>query len=66
MPEQMVVLGGIFLAQALFIFSVASLLAGRIGSCLTINSFLSMHLHKLEGSLLAFIGVSIAFSDHSE
>ncbi len=65
-PEQMVVLGSIFLAQALFIFSVASLLAGRIGSWLTTNLFLSMHLHKLERSLLAFIGGSIAFSDYSE
>lgn len=64
-PAQMLLLGGMFLTQAFVIFSVVSFLASRIGLWLTENSFLSTHLHKIEGSIFALIGISIAFSDRS-
>ncbi|MEK4228168.1 LysE family translocator [Solibacillus sp. FSL H8-0538] len=61
-PEQMLVLGFIFLVQAFVIFSAVSLLAGRIGKLLSKNRTISNHLTKIEGAIYAVIGVSIAFS----
>ena len=61
-PAQMLVLGLIFLVQAFIIFSVVSLLSSSIGHWLAKNSFIANYLNKIEGSLYAIIGASIAFS----
>ena len=61
-PMQMLVLGLIFLVQAFIIFSFVSLLAGQIGHLLTKNNFIAKHLNKIEGTLYAVIGASIALS----
>lgn len=62
-PLQMLTLGFIFLIQAFVIFTTVSLLAGRIGQVLSKNSTLSRHLNKIEGTIFALIGVSIAISE---
>ena len=62
-PVQMLTLGFIFLIQAFVIFTTVSLLAGRIGQVLSRNSTLSRHLNKIEGTIFALIGVSIAISE---
>ncbi|MEO4053898.1 LysE family translocator [Solibacillus sp. CAU 1738] len=62
-PMQMLVLGLLFLVQAFIIFSCVSLLAGSIGRVLTKNKYIAKHLNKIEGTIYAVIGVSIAFSE---
>ncbi len=62
-PFQMLVLGFIFLVQAFFIFSCVSILSGSIGRLMTKSTFLKSHLNKIEGTIYAIIGVSIAFSE---
>lgn len=62
-PLQMLVLGLIFLAQAFFIFSCVSILAGSIGRLMTKSTFLTKHLNNIEGAIYAVIGVSIVFSE---
>lgn len=59
---QMLLLGLIFLVQAFFIFSIVSLLAGQIGRWLLKSALVSKYLTKIEGTIYAIIGASIAFS----
>lgn len=61
-PLQMLTLGLIFLVQAFIIFSCVSLLAGQIGQLLSKSTFISKYLTKIEGTIYAVIGASIAFS----
>lgn len=61
-PLQMLILGLIFLVQAFIIFSTVSAIASQIRNWLTKNKFLTSHLNKIEGSLYAIIGASIAIS----
>ena len=60
---QMLGLGFIFLVQAFVIFSLVSLLAGRISLYLANNPTISRHLGKIEGAIYAIIGVSILASE---
>ncbi|WP_434084046.1 LysE family translocator [Halalkalibacter oceani] len=61
---QMLVYGVIFLLQALVLFSLISVFAGKIGTFLRKSPGLARKIHLIEGSLFAFIGLRIAFSDH--
>lgn len=63
-PMQMLILGFTFLIQAFIIFSTVSILSSSIGRWLAKSSFISNYLNKVEGSLYAIIGASIAFSSN--
>lgn len=60
---QMVLLGGIFILQALIIFSGISVFAGVISTLVTQNGKASRRINLLKGTLLAIIGIQIAFSE---
>ncbi|MFB5661950.1 LysE family translocator [Alteribacillus sp. HJP-4] len=60
---QIFILGVIFLVQALIIFSVVSILAGKINQWLTGSSRFSKRLNFLQGSLFTVIGLQILFSE---
>ncbi|MGM7722881.1 LysE family translocator [uncultured Metabacillus sp.] len=59
---QMLVYGMIFLVQALVIFLLISIFAGKVGSFLRKNPSLSRKINIIQGSLFAIIGLKIAFS----
>ncbi|MCM3713351.1 LysE family translocator [Alkalihalobacillus oceani] len=61
---QMLVFGLIFLLQALILFSLISVFAGKIGTFLRKSPALARKINLIEGSLFAFIGLRIAFSEH--
>lgn len=61
-PIQMLILGFIFLVQALIIFSLISIFAGKLGVFLRKNSFLANKFNLIEGTLYTLIGLNIAFS----
>ena len=60
---QMVLLGGVFIIQALLIFCIISLFAGKLSNLLTRNSVISRRINIFKGILLGIIGIQIAFSD---
>ncbi|KMM38057.1 LysE family translocator [Guptibacillus hwajinpoensis] len=60
---QMVLLGGIFIIQALLIFSGISLFAGKLSTIVSRNEKASRRINLLKGTLLAVIGIQIAFSE---
>ncbi len=60
---QIVLLGGVFLIQALLIFYVISLFASKLSNLLTRNTIISRRINILKGILLGIIGIQIAFSD---
>ncbi len=60
---QMLVLGVIFLIQALILFTLLSYFAEKVGQFLQKSARISKRLHWIEGSILAFIGIHIAFSE---
>ena len=60
---QMVLLGGIFIFQALVIFSGISLFAGKLSTIVNRNAKASRRINLLKGTLLAVIGIQIAFSE---
>lgn len=60
---QMVLLGGIFILQALVIFSGISLFAGKLSTIINRNAEASRRINLLKGTLLAVIGIQIAFSE---
>lgn len=59
---QMFILGVIFLIQALFVFSLVSIFAGKIGQLLVNNSFIARKMNVLQGTLFGIIGLQIALS----
>lgn len=62
-PLQMFILGVIFLVQALFIFTVVSIFAEKIGQWLSKNSFIARKMNIIQGTLFGIIGLQIAFSE---
>jgi threonine/homoserine/homoserine lactone efflux protein len=61
-PSQMLVYGLIFLIQALAIFSLISVFAGKVGAFLQKSPSLSKRINQVQGSLFALIAFNIAFS----
>jgi len=59
---QMLIFGILFLAQALLIFSLISLFAGKVGQFLRRNPSFSKKINLIQGSLFTLIGLKIAFS----
>lgn len=59
-PMQMLVLGAIFLLQALIIFSLVSLFAHRLGSWLAQNQRFARRLNIAQGLLFTVIALQIA------
>jgi len=60
--EQMLVYGLIFLIQTLIIFSLISIFAGKVGYFLRKSPSISQKINLIQGTLFAFIGLKIAFS----
>lgn len=60
---QMLIYGILFLLQALFIFSLISIFAGKVGYYLRKNPTISRKMNVLQGILFTLIGLNIAFSE---
>lgn len=60
---QMLTLGVIFLIQALFIFTIVSKFAEKIGHILSNNSFIARKMNLIQGTLFGVIGLQIALSE---
>lgn len=60
---QMVILGIIFLVQALVVFVAVSVCSEKLRHILLANSFIAKRMNIVKGSLLALIGIQIAFSE---
>ncbi|MCA1202811.1 LysE family translocator [Priestia flexa] len=60
---QMLVYGITFLVQALFVFTVISLFAGKVGTVLRKRPAISQKINLIEGSLFTLIGLRIALSE---
>jgi threonine/homoserine/homoserine lactone efflux protein len=60
---QMLVLGVIFLVQALIIFTLVSLLSEKIRGLIFSRQSIAKKINVIKGSLLGIIGLQIAFSD---
>ncbi len=61
--QQMLVYGAVFLVQALIIFTLISLFAGKVGEFLRKSPALSKRLNLVQGSIFTLIGLKIAFSE---
>ncbi len=61
--HQMLVYGAVFLVQALIIFTLISLFAGKVGEFLRKSPALSKRLNLVQGSIFTLIGLKIAFSE---
>lgn len=64
-PLQMIMLGFLFIIQALVVFTVVSLLAEKVGSLLAKHSTLSKKLNTVQSILFTLIALQIAFSKQS-
>lgn len=64
-PQQMLVLGVIFLVQALVVFTLVSIGAEKLRHWLLSNERIARRIHWLKGVLFAVIGIQIAFSERS-
>lgn len=64
-PIQMVILGFIFIVQALAIFTIVSIFSEKIRDFLLKREFIAKRLNIIKGALLTFIGIQIAFSEKS-
>lgn len=64
-PRQMLVLGVIFLVQALVVFTLVSIGAEKLRHWLLSNERIARRIHWLKGVLFAVIGIQIAFSERS-
>lgn len=62
---QMFVLGAVFIAQALILFSLISLFAASIRTLLMRDPRLGRKLNLFQSALLAAIGLQVAFSESS-
>ncbi|MGA9290774.1 MAG: LysE family translocator [Anaerobacillus sp.] len=60
---QMGLLGGVFIIQALLIFSAISFFAGKLSNLVTGNAVVSRRIAILKGILLGVIGIQMAFSE---
>lgn len=58
---QMIFYGLLFIIQALIIFSIVSILAGKISEKIFTNSTFSKYIKWLKFSILLFIGISLIF-----
>lgn len=61
-PLQMLVLGFIFLIQALILFSIVSVCADRLRGWLMRHPRISRRINVIQGSIFALIGLKVAFS----
>ncbi|WP_125154327.1 LysE family translocator [Clostridium rectalis] len=61
-PIQMIILGIIFMIQAVSIFTVVSIFAGNFGSKLLNNSKVFKYISVVKASIFAFIGIKLALS----
>lgn len=62
---QMIVLGIVFIVQALLVFTIVCVLAEKIGDMLAKHSTFSKKLNVLQAILFTLIAMQIAFSKHS-
>jgi threonine/homoserine/homoserine lactone efflux protein len=60
---QMLILGIIFMIQALIIFISVSVFSDKIRNLLLRKTFIAKRMNVIKGSLLGFIGLQIAFSE---
>lgn len=60
---QMLILGIIFMVQALIIFIAVSVFSDKIRNLLLRKTFIAKRMNVIKGSLLGFIGLQIAFSE---
>ncbi|MCZ8516887.1 LysE family translocator [Paenibacillus filicis] len=60
---QMLILGIIFLLQAILIFIIISVFSEKVGCFLRKNSSISNKINMIQGSLFGLIGLKIAFSE---
>lgn len=60
---QMLILGIIFLVQAFGVFSIISIFSDKISVFLLHKPFIATRINVIKGSLLAIIGLQIAFSE---
>lgn len=60
---QMLVLGGVFLIQALLIFSAVSLFSDKVRQMLVGNAFIEKRMNLIQGSIFALIGIRMALSE---
>lgn len=61
-PLQMILLGFIFLVQALLIFFLVSVFAGHIGLKLLNTPGIGRYVNRTKAAIFAFIGLELAFS----
>lgn len=59
---QMLILGIIFLIQALFLFSVISIFAGKVRKVIIGKPAIAKRLNMVQGVIFSFIGIKIALS----
>ena len=59
---QMLILGIIFLIQALFLFSVFSIFAGKVRKVIIGKPAIAKRLNMVQGVIFTFIGIKIALS----
>ncbi|WMJ16768.1 LysE family translocator [Geobacillus proteiniphilus] len=64
-PRQMLLLGAIFLVQALAVFTLVSIGAEKLRHLLLSNKRIAKRINRLKGALFALIGIQIAFSERS-
>ncbi|AGE23474.1 lysine exporter protein [Geobacillus sp. GHH01] len=64
-PRQMLLLGVIFLVQALVVFTLVSIGAEKLRHWLLSNERIARRINWLKGILFAAIGIQIAFSERS-
>ncbi|KJE26667.1 lysE type translocator family protein [Geobacillus kaustophilus] len=64
-PRQMLLLGAVFLVQALIVFTFVSIGAEKLRHLLLSNKRISKQINWLKGALFALIAIQIAFSERS-
>lgn len=62
-PMQMILLGIVFIVQALAVFGTVSFLSEKIRHFLMNNQAIAKRINLVEGAILAFIGLQVAFSE---
>lgn len=59
---QMLILGIVFLVQALVLFSLFSIFAGKVRKVIVVKPSIAKRLNMIQGMLFTFIGIQIALS----
>lgn len=62
-PIQMLVLGIVFMLQAIIIFIVISYFSEKVRNLLVKSPFIAKKINYIQGTLLGIIGLNIAFSE---